>query len=169
MHRTLLYRTNRLAFIAWWAAISVGVGAVLAVGLGLSLGFRAESLMFASLLTVPLVAMVTLIVLLVQTDQPGPGLTKRPFIELVWAPGQLSVRDPHGAVLGSVTEGTLRVQRINVGSRMQAALSLRTPTVEQLVVPRTPRGPWPTVPAVSAEGARLVGDGVYDALAVHAQ
>ncbi|MFZ6184989.1 hypothetical protein [Nannocystis pusilla] len=169
MHRTLLHRTNRLAFFAWWAAITVGAGAVLTLGLGLLMGFRAESLMFASLAAVPLVAVVTLVVLLVKTDQPGPGLTKRPFIELVWAPGQLSVRDPQGAVLGSVTDGTLRVQRINVGSRMQAALSLRTPTVQQLVVPRTPRGPWPTVPAVGGDGARLVEDATYDALAVHAQ
>lgn len=169
MHRTLLYRTNRLAFFAWWAAITLGVGAALALSLCALIGFRAESLMFVSLMTLPVVAVVVLLALVVRTDQPGPGLTKRLFLELVWAPGQLTARDPHGVVLGSVADGTLKVQRINVGSRMRAALSLRTQAVQQIVVPRTPRGPWPTVPAVGGDDARLVEDGVYDALAVHAQ
>ncbi|MFY0539063.1 hypothetical protein [Nannocystis pusilla] len=168
MHRTLLYRTNRLAFFAWWAAISVGVGAVLTLGLGLLLGFRAESLMFASLMAVPLVAIVTLLVLIVKTDQPGPGLTKRPFIELVWGRGSSACATRRG-------RARQRHRRHAPGAahqRRQPHASGPLAADPHRATARGaahPRGPWPTVPAVSGEGARLVEDAVYDALAAHAQ
>ncbi|MGE6763377.1 hypothetical protein ACQKGO_35535 [Corallococcus interemptor] len=115
-----------------------------------------------------LIGMVGILYLIFKVDARGSTYCKDPVMELAPSEDDLTARDASGALLGRLTDGTLRVVRVNLMRGKQGlAGALRVDHAKGSVwlSPYQWIGAWPGLRADSAhEPVHLVEDPLFDAL-----